>query len=66
MSEILAPRYILARTRGFHNTTQKKLKWPLPAEGQGPFRRCCYTTAIEFTSSGMPGPNVVETEPFWM
>ena len=34
-----------------------------PRVMRGPFRN---HTQMELTSSGMPGPNVVDTAPFWM
>jgi hypothetical protein len=37
---------------------------PRPANRRGP--SCETTQTIALTSSGMPGPNVVDTAPFWM
>jgi hypothetical protein len=37
-----------------------------PRRAAGPFVRNAVRQAIALTSSGMPGPNVVDTAPFWM
>ena len=51
----------------FRGVLRRNAERPHPDERVGPSVRCLAgQTQIALTSSGMPGPNVVETAPFWM